>query len=66
MTCGIQLEAYKQALSSHDMDIRRKFILHLKPDGDFRLMEFPCDDLESLRVFGALHTLYNYMLKFAK
>ena len=66
MTCAIQLEAYLQALKSHGIEIQRKIILHLKNNGEYDIREYPAKDIESLQVFGALYTLYNYMKKYSK
>ena len=37
MTCGVQLEAYAQALSSMGVGIQKKIILHLKRMGNSTL-----------------------------
>ena len=66
MTCSIQLEAYLQALKSQGIEISRKIILHLKNNGEYDVREYPAKDIESLQVFGALYTLYNYMKKYSK
>lgn len=61
MTCGVQLEAYAQALSSMGVGIQRKIILHLKRDGKFDVREYPAPDAERWRVFGALKTVFDYI-----
>lgn len=61
MTCGVQLEAYSQALKSMGISVQRKKILHLKKDGKFELREYPVNDAVRWRVFGALKTVYNYI-----
>lgn len=61
MTCGVQLEAYAQALKSMGVDIQRKRILHLKKDGRYDTREYPAGDVQRWRVFGALKTVYDYI-----
>lgn len=61
MTCGVQLEAYAQALKNMDIQIQRKKILHLKKDGRFGVYEYPINDANRWRVFGALKTIYDYI-----
>ena len=60
MTCGVQLEAYAQALASHGVRVTRKRILHLKKDADWKEYDFPVKDAERWRVFGACKTIYDY------
>ena len=60
MTCGVQLEAYSQALASHGLQIQRKHILHMKKDGKWAFPEFPAKDPTRWRVVGALKSLYDY------
>ena len=60
MTCGVQLEAYSQALASHGLQVQKKHILHLKKDGKWEFAEFPAKDPVRWRVFGALKCLYDY------
>ena len=61
----IQLEGYKQGIESQGITIHRKGILHLTKTGKFTLDDEYDDehDSESLEVFSALLTLYNYMKK---
>lgn len=59
-TCGVQLEAYAQALASHGIIINRKMILQLKNNGQHPVYEFPAKDAKRWRVFGACKTLYDY------
>ena len=61
MTCGVQLEAYAQALTTHGINVQRKRILHLKKDGKFKEREYPTSDAPRWRVFGALKTVYDYV-----
>ncbi len=61
MTCGVQLEAYTQALGSRGIKIQRKKILHLKRDGRYDYRDYPTSDVERWRVFGALKTVYDYI-----
>ncbi len=60
MTCGVQLEAYAQALASHGIHVQRKYILHMKKDGKFAFPEFPAKDPARWRVVGSLKCLYDY------
>lgn len=60
MTCGVQLEAYSQALGSHGITLQRKHILHLKKDGKWAFPEFPVKDPARCRVVGSLKCLYDY------
>lgn len=61
MTCGVQLEAYAQALGSMGVKVQRKKILHLKKDGCYDIREYPAADVQRWRVFGALKTVYDYI-----
>lgn len=60
MSCGVQLEAYAQALASHGIHVQRKHILHMKKDGKWDFPEFPAKDPARWRVVGALKCLYDY------
>ena len=60
MTCGVQLEAYAQALKSHGIEVERKHILHLHKDGKWNFIEFPAKDPKRCLVVGALNLLYDY------
>lgn len=60
MTCGVQLEAYSQALTSHAINIQKKKILHLTKNGKMDIIDFPVKDAQRWRVFGALKTVYDY------
>lgn len=60
MTCGVQLEAYSQALISHGITPQKKHILHLKKDGKWAFPEFPAKDPARCRVVGSLKCLYDY------
>ena len=62
-SCAVQLEAYAQALQSHGIKVKAKYILHLKPDGRWVFLPFTTNDLESWSVFDALKTVYNYIQK---
>lgn len=59
-SCGVQLEAYAQALASHGIAIEEKHILHLKKDGKWAYPEFPAKDPLRWRVFSALKCVYDY------
>ena len=61
MTCGVQLEAYAQALASHGIKVDWKLILHLKRDGKNAVHEFPQGDVKRWHVFGACKTVYDYV-----
>lgn len=61
MTCGVQLEAYAQALASHGIKVDRKRILHLKRDGNHKVFDFHANDASRWRVFGACKTVYDYV-----
>ena len=60
MTCGVQLEAYAQALASHGIRVKRKRILHLKKNSEWKEYDFPSNDAARWRVFGACKTVYDY------
>lgn len=66
MSCGVQLEAYSQALASHGLHIRRKHILHMKKDGKYAFPEFPAKDPVRWRVVGSLKCLYDYEQSYNK
>ena len=59
--CGVQLEAYAQALASHGIKVERKRILHLCKDGKWDDPQFPAMDAERWRVFGSLKMVYDYV-----
>lgn len=61
MTCGVQLEAYSQALNSMGVCVQSKAILHLKKDGSYNVRFYPAKDANRWRVFGALKTVYDYV-----
>lgn len=61
MTCGVQLEAYLQALASHGIIVEQKLILQLKRDGNFAEREFLAKDPVRWRVFGGLKCVYDYL-----
>lgn len=61
MLCGVQLEAYSQALSSHGIKIEQKRILHIKNDGKWSDPEFVANDPLRWRVFGSLKCVYDYI-----
>ena len=61
MTCGVQLEAYAQALESIGVKVARKRILHLQKTGAWKEYDFPAGDAARWRVFGACKTLYDYV-----
>lgn len=60
MTCGVQLEAYAQALASHGIRVGRKSILHLMKTGNHKVYDFKANDAARWRVFGACKTVYDY------
>lgn len=59
--CGVQLEAYAQALGSHGISVEGKRILHLSIDGKWNEVIFPEKDMTRWRVFGSLKTIYDYI-----
>ncbi len=59
--CGVQLEAYAQALESHGVKVERKRILHLKKDGKWDDRQFPAKDPKRWMAFGALKNVYDYI-----
>ncbi len=65
MTCGVQLEAYTQALKSLGIAVERKLILQLKKTRKYVIREYPTMDTERWRVFGSLKCVYDYIKKSA-
>lgn len=61
MTCGVQLEAYSQALKSHGINVENKLILHLKKDGNYAVHPFLTNDVKRWRVFGSLKCVHDYI-----
>ena len=61
MTCGVQLEAYAQALENMGDKVQKKGILHLKKDGTYEFRGYPIKDVDRWRVFGALKMVYDYI-----
>lgn len=59
--CGIQLEAYAQALASHGIKVEEKRILHIQKDGKWEDPQFPSKDPNRWRVFGSLKNVYDYI-----
>lgn len=66
MLCGVQLEAYKKAIESHEGAIKlsKKAILHLSKDGKYEMYHFHSSDTECWKVFTALLAVRNYKQKF--
>lgn len=62
MMCGVQLEAYQQAIISHMVEnpFAQKMIIHLKKDGKYEEILFPNRDMWRWKVFNALFTVYCY------
>ena len=60
--CRVQLEAYAQALKTHGIEIKRKYILRISNDGTFEFREYKAKDAEALRIWTALKTVYDYIL----
>lgn len=56
----VQLEAYRQGLSSHGIEVDHKAVLHLTKDGEYKLIEYPLQDAEAWKVFGACKSIYDY------
>ncbi len=61
MTCGVQLEAYAQALKSHGICAEEKRIFQPKKDGTWKEYIFPINDVKCWGVFGACKRLYEYI-----
>ncbi len=61
MTCGVQLEAYAQALASHGIHVEQKKILQLKKDGNNSERSYQANDPTRWRVFGSLKCVYDYI-----
>jgi len=61
MTCGVQLEAYSQALACLGIHVQRKKILHLRKNGKFDVREYPVKDIVRWKVFGSLKNVYDYL-----
>lgn len=59
-SCGVQLEAYSQALASHGIRVDRKYILHLRKDGSWEFREYPAKDMKRLEVLRSLKCVYDY------
>lgn len=66
MLVGVQLEAYKQALRSHGIEVEDKIALHLKKDGTYSEQRFALNDLEAWECFAALRTVCIYQTKFRR
>lgn len=64
MLCGVQLEAYAQALNANGIKVANKRILHLTKDGKYKDEHFDVNDAERWRVFQSLVTIRNYMEKY--
>lgn len=62
MLCGVQLEAYSQALRSHGLNVEDKRILQLRKDGTYAERIYPVMDPVRWKVFGSLKTVYDYVL----
>lgn len=60
MTCGVQLEAYRQMLMSWGIVPERKLIVQLKADGKYSVREYPANDVRRWGVFRALRIIDNY------
>lgn len=61
MTCGVQLEAYSQALKSQGVEIQCKKILHLKNNAKYEIRNYPVKDTKRWQVFGSLKIIYDYI-----
>ena len=61
MLTRVQLEAYKKALATHGIRVKRKAILHLKKTVKYSLVEHPTDDLEAWEAFTASKTVRDYI-----
>lgn len=63
MLTRVQLEAYKQALITHAIPVERKAVLHLRPNGTAKLLEYEPDDTEAWEAFGSLVNVNNFICK---
>lgn len=61
MTCGVQLEAYAQALAAHGIQVEQKEILQVKKDGKYVERTYPVKDAERWFVFDGLKKVYDYI-----
>ena len=61
MLTRVQLEAYKKALATHNIRVKRKAILHLKKTGRYSFVEHPADDQVAWDVFTASKTVHDYI-----
>lgn len=61
MTCGVQLEAYAQALASHGVAVEDKRIIKLGKDGRYEQRTYETPDPTRWRVFGSLKVVYDYI-----
>lgn len=65
-TCGVQLEAYAQALKNHGIEVEQKMILHLKKTGKYAEKFFEVNDKKRWLVFGSLKVIYDYDKSYEK
>jgi hypothetical protein len=61
MLTRVQLEAYKQALISHGIPVERKAVLHLRPDGTAKLLEYDPIDDDAWQAFWSLVNVNNFI-----
>lgn len=59
----LQLEAYRQALGTHGVEVDRKLVLHLGKTGTYEEYEYPLADAEAWRVFTACKIIYDFTKK---
>lgn len=68
MMCGVQLEAYDRAMTSHVEcgSFSNKAIVHLRKDGRYEMVPFVAGDTECWKVFTSLLTVWSYKQKFKR
>lgn len=65
LTC-VQLEAYDRAYESHGFKFDKKAIVHLKPDGTYKMVPYDKTDDESWNTFRACITINNHLAKYRR
>ena len=63
---GVQLEGYDRAYESHGFSFDKKAIVHLKPDGKYKMELYDKNDNESWETFRACITINNHLVKFRR
>lgn len=65
MLTGVQLEAYSKAYDSHGFQFDEKHILHLQKDGNYQVVKYQRNDMESWETFNACMVLYRHIKKYS-